>query len=377
VADPEKAKGRPDTEAIRDRNRRLREEAAAKRRKRSEVQTARVRRNLDTSELMDDAFARSTHAVATWLKSHFNIVQWVVLGGLALWIGSEIYAWRVRRQREQASEELAAALRIDNGRVGSETPEPGPDGEVHEDTRPAFPTDERRLAAASGAFRKAVTTARRPNIAALAELGLAGTLYDEAKYGDAKGAYERVQKSDLYGSDHDVKGRTLEGLGLSLEGLGQLDAALKVFRELTNTDVVGFGALGLYDQARILHEKGDDTQAKELLKKAEEKLKAFGDKDGRLADLAHSLRELLEVIDPAAAAASAAAEITPELLSNLSQGPNGKGITPEQLERLKQELAKRMRSAPVVPPGAAAPASTPAPGPAPPASTPAPGGSAP
>ena len=98
-------------ETIRDRNERVRAEAAEKRRSRRErEQGGAPRRNLDASEMMDDALARSTHAAAGFLRSHFNKVQWVILLGLVGWIGWEVYSWRHTRQAEKATSALFKAL---------------------------------------------------------------------------------------------------------------------------------------------------------------------------------------------------------------------------------------------------------------------------
>ena len=57
------------------------------------------------------------------------------------------------------------------------------------------------------------------------------------------------------------------------KGKGDLDGALKAFRELENTDTRGLKELGMYHQARILFAKGDTDKPTELLKGARERLK--------------------------------------------------------------------------------------------------------
>ena len=65
------------TRAIKDRNQRIREEAAQKRKGRREGESRRaaVQRNLDAGELVDDAFARGTHAATGFIKRHLNLIQ--------------------------------------------------------------------------------------------------------------------------------------------------------------------------------------------------------------------------------------------------------------------------------------------------------------
>jgi tetratricopeptide (TPR) repeat protein len=136
----------------------------------------------------------------------------------------------------------------------------------------------------------------------MARLGLAGVLYDQGKYDDAKSMYDQVASSELAKLDPDAKGRAVEGSGLSLEGKGDKDGAMKRFGELENLDVAGFRELALFHQARLLHAKGDDDGAKERLKKVVEKLGK--EKESNPLDshgyLLESARALLERIDPKA-----------------------------------------------------------------------------
>ena len=70
-----------------------------------------------------------------------------------------------------------------------------------------------------------------------------------------------------------VRGRALEGIGLALEGKGDLDGALKAFRELKNTDTRGLkGARHVPPGAHPLR-KGETRQTEELLKGARERSK--------------------------------------------------------------------------------------------------------
>jgi hypothetical protein len=114
-----KARDESEPEAIKDRNARVRAEAAEKRRSRRErEQGTAPRRNLDASEVMDDALARSTHAAAGFLRKHFNKVQWAIMLGLVAWIGWEVYSWRQARSAEKATEALFKALSAETGKVG-------------------------------------------------------------------------------------------------------------------------------------------------------------------------------------------------------------------------------------------------------------------
>ncbi|HEY4157401.1 MAG TPA: tetratricopeptide repeat protein, partial [Polyangiaceae bacterium] len=217
AAPKKKKKKRPSADAapepIRDRNRRLREEAAGKRRgSRTKVEEFRSpTRNLEAGEIVDDALARGTQAAGEWLKRNFNVVQWFILAGLVGWIGYAIYNYRAGRAAEKASAQLISAIRAEDARIGSsDDTKPDPQTGIV-DTRPAYPTNIDRLQAAEKQYRAIADASSQSAASTLAKLGLASVLYDQGKYADAKGAYQAVKDSKLATQDDDVKGRALEG----------------------------------------------------------------------------------------------------------------------------------------------------------------------
>lgn len=283
-------------ETIKDRNARVRAEAAEKRRARRErEQGSAPRRNLDASEVMDDALARSTHAAAGFLKSHFNKLQWLIVGGLAVWIGWEVYSWRHSRQAEKSSEALFKALSAETGKVGAG--EGASDADPTEDARRSFKTDEERLSTAKKEYLLASGSTMKESTV-LADLGAAGVAYDLGQYKEAQTAYEKVKQHEAFGTDSDIRGRTLEGLGMTLEALKNDDGALKQFRELASMDAANFAALGLYHQARLLKAQGKNEDALKLLEKAGEKLVLLKDTPGAIRYLRMSISELYESLDP-------------------------------------------------------------------------------
>jgi hypothetical protein len=288
------AEGEPET--IKDRNARVRAEAAEKRRSRREREQASApRRNLDASEVMDDALARSTHAAAGFLKSHFNKLQWVIVGGLAVWIGWEVYSWRHARQAEKSSQALFKALTAEMGKVGDG--EGANDADPAEDTRRSFKTDDERLNAAKKEYLLASGSTTAASVV-LADLGAAGVAYDLGQYKEAQAAYEKVKQHPAFGTDNDIRGRTLEGLGMTLEALKNDDGALKQFRELASMDSANFAALGMYHQARLLKSQGKNEDALKLLEKAGEKLVLLKDTPGAIRYLRVSVMELYQALDP-------------------------------------------------------------------------------
>jgi predicted negative regulator of RcsB-dependent stress response len=334
-----KAKKKKDGETAKDRNARIREEAAARRRSKREEERRRAApaRNLDTSELVDDALARGTHNIGLWLKKNFSVIQWVVVLGVAGGIGYKIYSVRHERTLGEVSDQLMAGLEAEAGTVGEKSTEPDRFGIT--DDRPHFATEEERLKAAAEAYRAAASG----SLGTFAKLGEAGILFDQGKYKEALDAYEAVKGSELAQRDSDVRGRAVEGVGLAQEALGNTDAALKSFRELEDSGISGFGVLGIYHQARVHYAKGDVEKAKELLATARKKLDEKAKDKPRVPGmppgfLEASVRDLLTVVDPSAAAAMLAPSgVDPALLEKL-RGESGGKISPEKLQELLRTL---------------------------------------
>ena len=369
-----------DPKTIRDRNKRIRAEAAEKRRRQREGAPEKRRaasaRNLDAGEIVDDALARSTHATWEWLKRNSTRVQWVVVLLVAGGIGWKIYTYRQDRNRATDTEGLARAVAVEHGRIGKADLEPDRyTGLV--DTRPAFETVEERNKAAEAEYRKAAASAKGGPSAALADLGLAGVLYDQGKFAEAKAAYEKVRESDLAKLEPDAKGRAIEGVALSLEALGQKEQAQTEYKRLENSEIPGFGPLGMYHQARLLFAQGERDKAKDLLKKCLDKLKKSEDKSKTPAFAAPGYlegqaKDLLQAIDPKAPelATPAGAASLDELMKSATGGPGGK-IDPAKLQEMLKKLGGVPGGLPKPEPAPApAPESTPTPAPEPASSAP-------
>ena len=356
-------------EPSRDRNKRLREEMTGGRRTKPGARAIPAR-NLEAGEIVDDALARSTQAAGAWLKKHANAVQWVVIVCLVGWVGYAIYSYRAGRAAEQASAKLSTAIRAESARIGSDETKPDPQTGLVE-TRPSFASEELRLKAAEQQYR-AIAEGGSTSSATFAKLGLASVLYDQGKFADAKAAYQAVKDSKLATQDLAVKGRALEGIGISLEAAGDKDGALKAFGELSNIDTLGFNALGAYHQARLSYAAGNTEKAKEYLKDAQKRLdtlagadskdakKPFG--NGNSGYLQQAVRDLQRQVDPTAVPASSnsfTAEQIQELTEQMGGDGSGKGgLSSEKLKELLKGMGK-------IPGGGSAP-----PVPAPPASAP-------
>jgi predicted negative regulator of RcsB-dependent stress response len=318
-------------EATRDKNRRIREEAAAKRRSKRENDNVTARRptlgQLEASEIMDDAFARTTHAVTGWVRRHFTVVQWVIVVALVGGIGYQVYVHHKGKVEGRTTDALVAGVTEELSRVGDEAASEDAQTGLG-DPRPVHKTHEERLKAAEAAYRK---VSEGDNAKALARLGLAGVLYDQKKFKDALAEYRAVKDGPLAQKDADVRARSIEGVGLSQEGAGELDAALKTFHELANQDSAPVSALGLYHQARIEKSKGELDKAKSHLTAA---LKKIADSKLEQVYVEQVARELLGSIDPSAVPPPSPQSLTKEQRAQL-----------EQIEKLKKMAEQTQKAA--------------------------------
>ncbi|MEP7050394.1 MAG: tetratricopeptide repeat protein [Pseudomonadota bacterium] len=361
-------------EPIRDRNRRLREEALGGRRRSKQEARGIPTRHLEAGEIVDDAFARSTQAAGEWLKKNFNIVQWFLIVGLVGWIGYAVYSYRANRNAEQTSAKLISAIRAEEARVGASDSKLDQYTLVAE-TRPAYPTDIDRLQAAEKQYRAIAEANSSSAAASFAKLGLASVLYDQGKFKEAKAAYQAVKDSPLAAQDANVRGRAAEGIGMSAESLGDKEGAQKAFADLSKIDGFGFSALGDYHLARLAFAAGENDKAKDLLQAAQKVLdnaakadSGNGDKldkkmPGNLGNpsyLQSAVRELLKRVDPNAVTATPNA-LTADQLQELQGAIGGDGASPGKLSKEQlNELLKHIGDGKgAKTPAPAAPASAP------------------
>jgi tetratricopeptide (TPR) repeat protein len=294
--------------------------------------------NLLPGEMVDDALARSWSATGKWLRTNFNVIQWVILLGLVGLGGFLFYTSRVEKKAGTASEALASAVAAQRGRVVAE--DKRTDEEKDADPTRVFPTAEARADAALASYNQVIDQHPGTGGAILAKLGQAGILLEKRDYAHALDAYNAVLATPLAAADPDVKGRGLEGVGFAKEGTGDLDGAMTAFKEVEKVDAKGFKELGRYHQARIHVAKGEKEKAKDILVeilalKTPEKdptKEALNPVDkGTLPGIDSQMfpylktvaQELLRSIDPKALPART------EL-----GGPGGAKISPEELERL-------------------------------------------
>jgi tetratricopeptide (TPR) repeat protein len=284
---------------------------------------------LDTGEMVQDALARGSSAAGRWMLDHLKLV----LGGVAIAaIGTAAFVFYHEREQARAGAAtgaLADALAIDRGRVLED--DKRPEEEKQADPTRVFPSSEARATAAVDAYQHALDVAREPGPTTLARLGLAGARLEKGDQQGAIDAYAAVLATPLAAADVDVRARSIEGTGLAKEAKGDLDGALAAFEELAKIDASGFEELGLYHQARVHVLKKEPEKAKELLKKAREKLSAPGDAGQAFPFLEAVVDGALRSLDPSAV------PVRTEI-----GGAKGSAMSPEELDRLQEQLRKAL-----------------------------------
>jgi predicted negative regulator of RcsB-dependent stress response len=327
---------------IRDRNARIRAQAAEERRAKRDRDRVAVAAptGLDAAERVDDLFVRSTHAAAGWVRKNFRWLQWVVILSVAGGFGYQIHRYVSRSKAAKSTDALFIGVIAESGTVrpAADDESANANSELAKyDPRPVYASAEARTAAAEEGYRKVVAAHGNTGPGWVARLGLAGILYDQKKWDDALSQYRAVRGSELAKTDGDLLGRSLEGIGLCLEAKGDRQGALTAFRELTNQESAPWLAtLGLFHQSRLLLAEGNKEKAKELATKAKERLdkeekeREGQDREGkavtgmpRSSYLSESVKMLLARIDPNAASAPNIQEILqkdPDKLQKLLQG---------------------------------------------------------
>ena len=329
------------TEAIRDKNRRIREEAAAKRRAKREGEKVARRPTLgqlEASEIMDDAFARTTHAVTGWVRRHFTLVQWVLVAALVGGIGYQVYVHHRNKVEGRTTDALVSGVTAELSRVGDEPSEQDEQTGLG-DPRPTHKTHEERLRAAEAAYKK---VGEGDNVRWLARLGLAGVLFDQGKHKESLAEYRAVKDGPLGKSDTDVRARSAEGIGLCQEALGDLTGALKSFSELGNLDSAPLSALGLYHQARIEKQQGATDKAKEHLVLG---LKKIADSKIEQTYVEQVSRELLGSIDPSAVPLPSPQSLPKEQREQLEEIQKLKKAAEQARKAAEQSMPKDISSA--------------------------------
>jgi hypothetical protein len=282
-----------------------------------------------------DALLERTGEIAKWAKKNQKLVWSVV--GVAAAVGL-VFAGQYYFQHKKdtaASTALEEAVADERGRIGD--PDKA-DDEGPKDTTPIFKTPQDRQDAALGKFRDVTTKFPGTGASYLARLSEGSLLLDKHDIAGAQAAFNDVKNSPLAKVDQEVMGRALELLGFTYEynaenggDASQYDEALKVYRELENTDVFGFQELGMYHQARIYQKKGDNDKAKELLKSCYERVNKPGE-NHPFPFLENLTEDRLRALDPTA--------LPPKQVNRMG-GPAGNQMSEAQMRKLIEQMQRQ------------------------------------
>jgi hypothetical protein len=317
-------------ETSKDRNKQTKDQLLRKK-----EEAALRRAGLAPGEMVDDALARAFASGVRWLRGNTTTLQGILIGVIVVGAAYAYYQHRVEQRDEDVSSALFKGVESERGKISTS---PKTEEEALQDPTPSWRSPEDRRTASLASYRKAITGNPGSGAAILARMSEAGLLFDKRDWDGAIAALRDVKASALAKADASVRARAADMEGLALESKGDLDGALKAFRELQNTDLHGLKELGMYEQARILFGRGDTAQAKNLLVSVREKLHPktedpAGGGEGRMFPfLSAQVDDLLARIDPAA-------------VTSPSRAGGSKSMNPADLERLQEQFRRKMKQA--------------------------------
>jgi predicted negative regulator of RcsB-dependent stress response len=304
---------------------------------------AEPRRNVAVASDADPLIER-TAKLSEWAKRNQKTVQLVGLLLCVALVGVAFTLWRDAKRETEASQILTKAVEVQQAQIG----EPKKSEDDDEARAQTFKTYDARREAALKQYREVETKFPKTGAAILARLAEASLLLDQRDAAGALAAYTEVKDSPLAAADLEVKGRALEGIGFAheLKAIStpadkdkELDAALAAYKELENTaDVKGFKELAMYHQARVLTNKGEKDKAKELLLSVKERVTRVDDPVAIGMPVPPSFPYLKEV------ALDRLRELDPNAVPKALPahgGPPGAGATPDQIQKLIEDLKKK------------------------------------
>jgi len=291
------AKGGDGENEVRDRNERLRREAAQlRRKKRADERAEAVGEGLATGERVDDALVRGVDAAGKFVRSQFVWLQWVIVLGLAGGVFYMVHSYRSGIAREKQGHAVGGVLATVLGKVASDESVPARDPRLT-DPRPEFATADERSEKSLEAWRN-LKGDQSSELKALSRLGAANALYDLRKYDEATQAYQALLADKSVQVLPLVKLRALEGVGFCLEAQGKWTEALAAFTKLTSLDDKADKQLGRFHMARVHHVLKQDDDAKKLLTELNDSLSKDAPAEGPEDYLGAAVRDLLRSVDP-------------------------------------------------------------------------------
>lgn len=205
----------------------------------------------DWARSLGDTFSAKRSAITTGV-----LVLCAVIG--ATW------AWRAMSTRKAAEAGDALTHALD---AFSATTQRG-DSTDPPRYGPTFGSDEEHSRETASRFRRAAERFPHAHVTPLARLGLANSLYLQGRYAEARPIFQSLLGKDLGG----LEAQALEGLGFTLESLGELDGALSRFRELQSIQDGAYRDQAQFYQARVHLRLSAPDRAKELLRQIIERI---------------------------------------------------------------------------------------------------------
>ena len=211
-------------------------------------------------------------------RKNLTTLGGVVALGLAAFGG---YAYYGDQKRARASEELAQAYAALEARIVTPEQAKAKSGEEEVSDGPTYGSADERAEAAVAKLESVEKHHAGTGAAYLAELTRASVLSSQGKYEEALKVFESVKKTPLGKADVEISLRAAEGMGAAHEGLAfrnadrkkaELEAALVSYKELIDSDALGFAELGQYHTARVFEQQGEIEKAKELYHALHKKL---------------------------------------------------------------------------------------------------------
>jgi hypothetical protein len=247
-----------------------------------------------------------------------------IVGGIAavvlLSLGVILARDYMGRGSAEQAELLTTAIEVSRAPIDPDDA----DGKT-EDGKPVFKTPEDRARKASEAFAAAVQHDPNSLAAQWGRLAQASVELTSGHPDKAQGLYQAVQQASKDQPALEV--RALEGLALAAEASGKADEAQKHLEALAKLDK----DLSEYHSARLKLAQGDREGAKTLLKGLYDRLGQRADGSGRY------LKGEVE---------ARLAELDSSLVERSSGGGEVQQFSPEELQRLIEQLRKQQGGQP-------------------------------
>ena len=204
------------------------------------------------------------------------------------------------------------------------------------------------------AFHEAVESASTAPVKHMAVLGEAQAQLGLGRHEEAAGLYQRFI-DDPEGAEAFLF-LAYEGLGLSLEGQGKLDEALKQFKTLGGVADGKYEPLALYHQARILETQDKRSEARDVYTSLSKRITEAPKMTPMLGYLQERIAGKEGVPDTPGIGRPTGEPgmlVGPDgQMLPTGGGPGGMDLDPEQLEKLQEALQKLQQEEAAKPPPA-------------------------